>query len=432
MMGLLPFSSRPYLIEAFQVLYIDIEKKRHFQWLRTQEGSIDWKDFPSYENLLEAASEAKVDATFIALPRSLFYCAKLSLPVDIQNSLAEAVFYRIDKTLLIPRKEALYTFCLSKDTAQNTEGLLLGIEKKKMNDLLAPLMELDIPLAGVFVASLGFSYLLSKAVPRHALILSEGKGQEILLAEGGKIQDSIYLSKEASESLSKVAEIKTAPHSGPRLFIEGLAENNQETTRENGEKVSLSSLDPTPLLDILLSHKGGKEWALGFNLLPEEERRLKSETKKRLIVSLNRVAIGMALAALIASPLIHYELANRQAEAALHRLKPVAQKTKELDKNNERYQTLLGKVAHFLPARSKLDIIAELVALMPKGTTLNIVSIRSNTLQLEGYTPSASRVLQSLERSSFFHNATFMMPVTKGKGYFKGLEGFGIKAEIGS
>ena len=66
-MGLLPFSSIPYLIvEAFQVLYVDLEKGRHFQWLRSKRGDVAWKGFPSYEGLLEEASEAEVDATFIA------------------------------------------------------------------------------------------------------------------------------------------------------------------------------------------------------------------------------------------------------------------------------------------------------------------------------------------------------------------------------
>jgi Tfp pilus assembly protein PilN len=428
-MGLSSLFSSPRLrVKAVQVLYADLEGGRHFQWLRSRGGGAAWRGFPSYEGLVEEAAVADVEATFLAVPRSLLRCAKLSLPIDAGDSLAEAVFYRVEKTLLVPREEACYSFFLAKETPQGMEGLLVGMEKGRTDALLTPLKEREIPLAGLFVASFGFSHLLSERAPHHVLVLSAGRGRETLLAEGGRVQDSIYLPEDAFKSLSRVVETKVAACPGPRFFIEGL-DGRQEAPSGEGEVLSPASLDPTPLVEALLSSKDRAGGALGFNMLPLRERKLQRAVRRHLVGPLVKTALAVALAAFVLSPLVHYEVANGKAKAALARLKPLAKKTKKLEKRDRHYQALLGKVAPFLPAKAKVDVMRELVNLMPNGTILNVVRMTPGTLRIEGYTPSASQALQSLERSPFFHNATFVVPVTKERGRFEGLERFGIEAD---
>jgi general secretion pathway protein L len=100
---------------------------------------------------------------------------------------------------------------------------------------------------------------------------------------------------------------------------------------------------------------------------------------------------------------------NRQLEE----IKPLASKLQKID---QQYADLSGYMETFntIERQSplKLPLIQELSRKLPKDTWLTRISIKQSLVEIQGYSASASELIQKLEESEFLKDTQFKGSVT--------------------
>jgi general secretion pathway protein L len=100
-----------------------------------------------------------------------------------------------------------------------------------------------------------------------------------------------------------------------------------------------------------------------------------------------------------------------------------------LKKEIEAVKTELSAISDFKQGKPMaLNILKELTAILPKNTWLSRVRITETTVELEGYSASATGILSKLEASSYFKKVEFASPTFRDARM--NADRFNIKMEI--
>jgi general secretion pathway protein L len=170
-----------------------------------------------------------------------------------------------------------------------------------------------------------------------------------------------------------------------------------------------------------------------LNLLPAEQRDRPAVSG----ASLAARALAAAVAVLALAALVYPLWLKREAAIALHpRLDTaragaeVAERLgKEIEKLAAEHNFVLGKKHAQVPV---VTLMEELSRLLPDTTWVQQLDVKSGSksreLQLAGETGSSSQLIEVLERSGTFANASFKSPLTKG--VTPGTERFLLAAEV--
>ncbi|MFQ5588154.1 MAG: PilN domain-containing protein [Nitrospiria bacterium] len=378
----------------------------------------------------------------VGLPRKEAVLVTLTLPAPAEENLREVLGYELDRHTPYSREEACFGFqIIGRDETQNTISVLLAaVLKKRLAHCFTVLENLGLTPSSIEIST---TALLTAALfesaglgqDRQVLVYLEKDGAEISLIDGHTLRYSRALpliSEEAANDLSHAIEhtltykgwrkdaVKTVRLAGHRDEDrqDALLKNISESLGCRGETITNLPPDPngdalTPdfIIPLGLALNGLSDTRASLSLLPTEE----AATKPRNgLQSVFLFIIALLLGgAVLFTPLIQGKKVlaelNEQAAALRHETGDLA----GLEKEIQGLEAKLNQLVFVRDDRLKaLRITHRLTESIPKNTWLTDLRYKENTVEIAGYSKSASALIPILERSPLFAEVAFSTAVT--------------------
>ena len=163
-------------------------------------------------------------------------------------------------------------------------------------------------------------------------------------------------------------------------------------------------------------------------LLPEGFQKPGGRFPKVVNAGLGALAAALALLIVIV-PIWQDYRRTAELEQELRRVSKVAKDVETLRQDSES----LTREARFVLEKKRsepalVDVINELSRVIPDNTWLYGLQYKDRRLVIQGQSPSASSLIALVEASPYFHNTSFVSPVTKDVS--SGFERFQIASEV--
>lgn len=189
----------------------------------------------------------------------------------------------------------------------------------------------------------------------------------------------------------------------------------------------LASFGLTPTL-VQAAHEQIGPGANRCNLLPEE-RRPRPRLRLRLLQTIPAVAVAVLVVGCFVLPVWWYLAARDALELQVNQQRRLAAKVLEYKNEAEALTQRAGfLVQRRLQGPFLIDVINELSRLLPDDTWLTNFTYRDHRLQIQGYAPAASQLIERIEASPRFQNTAFASPITRDRNL--NLERFQITIQV--
>jgi Tfp pilus assembly PilM family ATPase/Tfp pilus assembly protein PilN len=379
----------------------------------------------------------------IGLPRSLVTMRSVSMPAVGEEELKGILDYQIERHIPFLPEEAQYDFQVLEKDPEKATVLLAAAKKDEISKYLGLLEE-----AGIKPTALGVSTFASfntlaynqggAPVPLSVLIDVRDGEAEMGVAKDGTLRYCRYLSLGPATPLDVLL---------PELS--GLLAHLEDGGDARMGRISLSGTG-AGRGDLL--HHLAERTGLEVEFL-HPFRRIQARGVDPQMASSLGAAVGLALNGLVSLPLdidlLPKELAPPRrdpdlgttfrllaliaalglaygvSEAVRERraLAELAAKVNQLQTEAAKVEQLKGEVAALGSQIAaigkidrqevrKLDVVRELVQILPKGVTLTLFSVEGRDVRIGGsITGSASDLISILEQSAVFENVQFTSPV---------------------
>ena len=382
----------------------------------------------------------------VGLPRSLVTMRSVSMPGVGEEELKGILDYEVERHIPFPPEEAQYDFQVLERNAEKATLLLAAARKEEVGRYLGFLGE-----AGIKATALGVSTFASL----NALFYNEGRAMaplttlidlrdgeaEIGVAKEGVLRYCRYLTLGPAPALDVLLPELTGllAHLGAagglqgtgRIALSGSGSGRGDLLRHLAQRTGLEveflhpfrrikarGIDPQAAqvlgAAVGLALNGLVALPLHIDLLPKELAPPRREPGLAMTFRLLAliVALGLGYA-------VSYAIGERRALADLtttvKRVQAEAAKVEQLKEG----VTKLGAQAAALEKIDrgevrKLDLLRELVQILPKGVTLTLFNVDGKEVRIGGsITGSASDLISILEESPVFENAQFTSPVAR-------------------
>ncbi|MBI3779467.1 MAG: pilus assembly protein PilM [candidate division NC10 bacterium] len=382
----------------------------------------------------------------VGLPRSLVTMRSVSMPAVGEEELKGILDYEVERHIPFPPEEAQYDFQVLERDAEKATLLLAAARKEEVSRYLGLLGE-----AGIRATALGVSTFASlnalfynqgrAMAPLTALIdLRDGEA-EIGIAKDGVLRYSRYLTlgpaapldvllPELSGLLAHLEATGGLQGTG-RIALSGSTRGRGDLLHHLAQRTGLEvellhpfrrikarGIDPqvAPVLGaaVGLALNGLVALPLHIDLLPKEVAPPRREPGLamtfRLLVLI--VALGLAYA-------VSYAINERRAladlTATVKRVQAEAAKVEQLKEGAAKLGAQTSALENIEREEiRKLDVLRELVQVLPKGVTLTLFNVDGREVRIGGsITGSASDLISILEESPVFENAQFTSPVAR-------------------
>ncbi len=413
--------------------------------------------YPTPEGLASSVSMALsglrasgADMT-LCIPKSWAIVKTVEFPLAVRDNLPDVISYEMDRLTPFTREEALYDFRILREDGGRLMLLIVAARADLVNPYIEALRERGFNVTKVTMNLSGLGTFCSfshKCADTVFFRLGENE-YEAALFSGGFITAARAGSLRAGDEKSRVDVISDE--------IEALME---EAKRQGGSpNVVLSLKGGSPTLREMLKlrlnvafkifEEGGTTFSLssgeipydavggvleslwprakGLNLLRkglQEEIRTPFTLSVILVVA---ILIIWAVSLFVPVDVEKKRLAEIQSEIAAR--KEEVRKVETLKKDSEALENEVAIVSNFKSAKPMtLDLIKELTSVLPKKTWLSRVRITEATVEIEGYSSSATELLPKLEASKYFKKVEFASPTFRD--VKMNAERFSIKMEI--
>lgn len=379
----------------------------------------------------------------VGLPRRLVTMRRVTMPAVGDEELKGILEYEVERYIPFPPDEAHYDFQVLERDAEKATVLLAAARKEEIGRYLGFLEE-----AGITPTALGVSMFASF----NALFYNQSRGGEALtalidlrdgeaelgVAKAGILRYSRYLTLGRATPLDALLPELTGllaqleadgGAQAARITISGSGAGRGDLLHHLAERTGLAveflqpfrrikakGVDPqiAPSLGaaVGLALHGLAPLPLDIDLLPEGVAPPRRDPG--LAVTLRLVALIVALGL---AYIVNEAIRERQALAELTaKLKQVQAEAAKVDQLKGEVASLSGKIATLdkidREEVRKLDVLKELVQVLPKGVTLTIFSVDGREVRIGGsITGSASDLISILEQSPVFENVGFTSPV---------------------
>lgn len=165
-----------------------------------------------------------------------------------------------------------------------------------------------------------------------------------------------------------------------------------------------------------------------YNLLPVEYRHRKDKLPKVFMFSAMAAMLLLLAAVLIAPLWMQYQTVDMLREEARIAEKQARKVNTIKEKIEQLYDESKALIQHKSNEPSMLKLMEMLSAQIKDDTWLTNLRFYNGTLHIQGLSPSASKLIGSLESSELFDNTRFVSPVTEDK--LSGLERFQITTQV--
>ena len=379
----------------------------------------------------------------VGLPRSLVTMRLVTMPAVGEEELKGILDYEVERHVPFPPEEAEYDFQVLEKDAEKATLLLAAARKDEVGRYLELLAG-----AGITPTALGVSTFASL----NALLYNQGKGgkpvtalidlrngeAEIGVTKGGILRYCRYLKLGPAAPLDALLpelsgllahlDVDGGQQAG-RIALSGVGGGRGDLLHHLADRtgfeveflrpfqrISGTGVDPQSAQSlgaaVGLALNGLVELPLRIDLLSKEmappRRDPAVATTFRLLALI--VALGLAYGV---SEVIRERRALADVTARVNQVRTEAAKVEQLKGDVTKLNsqiTVLEKIHR--EDTKKLDLLRELVQILPKGVTLTLFSVEGREVRIGGsITGPASDLISIIEQSKFFENAQFTSPV---------------------
>jgi len=371
-------------------------------------------------------------ASFIlCLPRAWAIVKTVELPLAAKENLSRVVSFELDRFTPLSKDSAWYNYSVLGEDPQNIKILLAVTRADRVQEYLEALRYRNIKIKKIIVSSFAITSLIKNTYPKtNAVFISLRNG----VYEYGAIENSLLL-----QSVS--GSVEPGDETGIDAVVKPTLSLSEKLAR-NGRRPQIVVAADEEQFNALLNKFGDmKASSLG--------RDIKYKTPQRK-EELSPVALGGALGALFHDPqsidlmnrddnvqertplaLTFVLLAGIAAMAAFYFLLPLSYEQRKLDEMDRHIQALKPAVKKVEVLKDEIaaiesdiraigefkkqndltmNIIKDMTTILPPKTWLTRLRITDKTVEIEGYSTSATDIIFKLENSQYFKKVEFASP----------------------
>ena len=361
---------------------------------------------------------------FLSLPESSGMVRYLELPVEVRESLISTVEFNVESLSPWPTEEIYWDMSLKDPGTPGTpmRVTIALIPREGLDPWIDLFSSASLPLTGATLSTLAWAHAATElwSDDRPTVLV----GLESEYAEGCLVHDGRMTSLRVDEagsssqraasmiarlaSLARVVSLENARTIAHGSKLEDLDEDNPPLPVEGvvGRQRGLFGA-----LTAALSGVGASPFAV--NIIPSE-RRYRGNLAQLvptflLVLLLFLVGTALGLRGPYQWSVYASELENAIRGVAPTVLDLTDQET-ELNALSEKYRALS---VHLAGGDSTLEMLWELVRVLPLDTWLSAISLQEGAVTITGFSGSASEIQRLIEESPLFEDAEFASSVTR-------------------
>ncbi|MEJ2697490.1 MAG: PilN domain-containing protein [Candidatus Sulfobium sp.] len=406
-------------------------------------------------SLALAANEfgaARTDVT-LSIPKAWTIIRTAEFPSTVKENLPDVVFYEIDRLTPFMPDESFFDFQIVKEHGGRLTVLLMAAKAEMVTPYITALREHGFKVGSLTVDLSGMGTLCrywNKGADTLFVRIDE-EGYEGALFIDGSVAQTVFSITPATDREAKASriteEIKgmmdAAKRQAKNPEIVALFQNEDQSLKDS---IKTGLGHPLRILgedDLGLKFEGAPEeipyaavgslleslWpgARGLNLI----KKGKYETP-RTPLALTVVLILAIVAVGILNVMAPLRMEKERVQAVAQQIdmkKKEARKVEALKKEADSLKGEISTISSFKQDNPlTLNLLKELTVILPKTTWLTRVRMTDTTVQIEGYSDSATGLLPKLEASPYLRKVEFASPTFRDRRM--NADRFNIKMEI--
>ena len=426
----------------------------------TRESSFEEGKYPPPEvfasSLAMAMSDlgaSKADVT-LCIPKAWAVIKTVELPSAVQENIANVISYELDRITPFSSNDAFYDFRIIGENTGRVTVMIIAVKADSLTPYIEALREKGIPVARVTVnlACMGTLCRYNDSISDTIFLEIRKDGYEGALFSPGQIAGIFSGNFTAEDEKARIDRIATDMNplidaarqtTGRSPNVLALLKDKSPALKEllklqNGQTVRiLNETDlkinlPVRDRDIPYAALGGALEALwqkaeGLNLL---SKGFHEKPKSPIfITTLLIFAILVMWGFYLVSPLRIEEKRLQEIDRQLSLRKDEVRKIETLKNEIDSLDKEIASISNFKENRHmSLNILRELTTILPKNSWVSRVRITETTVEIEGYSASATGILSKLVASPYFQKVEFSSPTFRDTRM--NADRFNIKMEI--
>lgn len=370
-------------------------------------------------------------AFVLCLPRAWTMIQQAELPLAAKENLSSVISFELDRFTPLSKDNACFDYVVLGEDPKNVKFLLAVTRSDRVQSYLEALQIRNIQIKKVIISAFAIKSLIQNTYPQaDAIYLSlRGGAYEYGVMENGLLYRSGCEStaSEGESFAESISEHLTALsdefiRNGRRLPIVVDADEAQINVLRNrlpGRK--FASLDLDNKLNVPKQQKELSAVALGgaldsfrsdpqnINLLHRDNREQKRLT---WVLTAFLIAVIASMAAFhFLMPLSYERQKLDEMDRRIRALKPAIKKVEAL---RDEAAAIAGDIQAIDAFKNQNDltmnIIKDMTAMLPPNTWLTRLKITDKTVDIEGFSASATEIILKLENSQHFQKVEFASP----------------------
>ena len=370
----------------------------------------------------------------LVVPKQWVIVKSAALPAAAGETLGQVVSYELDRFTPFSAEEACYDFLVSGRTGDNINLFIAAAKASTITEYTEKLVEKGVIVSRVSFDLSSLATACRFATGKDSFVLADVGRRDI---RGGVVETGILKTAAVREfadnddlSMSVAVEDFLAGQKALASEPEGIVTNIafMDELGPLKEMLKTRAVAKFDVLDgmqrklalpagsgaITATLAGGaieQLWpaAKGFNLLSKGIR--EGARKPFLLTAVLVVIIASCFVATFFTPISMEKdrivEINRQINMRKEEVRSVEKIKDEIEALNKKV-ALVNNFRHNKPF--DMDLMKELTTIIPKNAWLTRVRIAETQVNIEGYAPSATSLIQILEASNYFQKAEFSSP----------------------
>jgi Tfp pilus assembly protein PilN len=394
----------------------------------------------------------KADVVLI-VPKQWVVVKSASLPAAVGENLGQVVTYEFDRFTPFTADEALYDFLVENKTGEKIDLLIAAAKASAITEYIDKLLERSIPVRRVAfdlscLATMcryvtGWNSFLFAEVDRNGIrsgVVDAGMVKAAASREFG-CDDDVLISAMIEDFLAEQKASAGLASQGERTIIS--FREDMAPLKESLKSRGTLSFEVLNVMDKKIggiaglaianaSLAGGaleQLWpdARGYNLVSKGVR--ERAKKPFLLTAVLSLVLGSCLVSYLFVPLQVEKDRLREIDRQINMRKDEVRSIEKIKSDIEVLSKQIALVNNFRHDKPfDIDLVKELTLVMPKNVWLTRIRIAGPQVNIEGYAPSATSLIQLLEGSKYFQKAEFSSPTFRDARM--NMDRFQIKMEI--
>lgn len=398
--------------------------------------------YPTPESLASAVALAVNDLkaakahVLLIVPKAWAIMKTAELPITVKENLSDVVSYELDRLTPLSSERAFYDFRIIAEDENHLQIMLAAMKTDALQPYVEALKEKGITVSRALVSLSATGTLCHYVHGRENTIFVEihPNGYEGGLIHTGTLKTSFTgtfapgdeqsILDSLIEEINSLVESVKEKGDAPEVFVNNhvtgkwktiLQERIRVPVRFIGEiDLKLQLVNVGNVTEIPYTAVGGALESLwhnaeGMNLL---DKGIHKPQKTPFAATIVLLSILAALCVFwLVSPLQFEEKRVEAIDREIMARRDEVKKAEAVKKDLEGVEKEIHTINSFKSSRPMaLNLLKEMTSILPKNTWLSRLRITDSTVEIEGYSVSATEMLPKLEASAYFKKAEFSSP----------------------